>query len=115
MSACLSSPIRAVVEQAGSWPRMRGCCRPTCSRRWPRCLIRGREDNVRNPVAPWLYGISTLHCLTVSLAHDGAGLGTVWGEQLAKTMLTDVGFHGIEVHDVPDDPMNSVYVARKPG
>lgn len=72
------------------------------------------EDNLDNPVAPWLYGISTLHCLTVSLAHGGAGLGTVWGEQLARTMLTDAGFRDVKVHDVPDDPMNSVYVARKP-
>lgn len=72
------------------------------------------EDNLGNPVAPWLYGISTLHCLTVSLAHDGAGLGTVWGEQLARTMLADTGFRDVGVHDVPDDPMNSVYVARKP-
>lgn len=71
------------------------------------------EDNIDNPVAPWLYGVSTLHCLTVSLAHDGAGLGTVWGEQLARTMLTDAGFRDIKVYDVPDDPMDSVYVARK--
>lgn len=71
------------------------------------------EDNVDNPVAPWLYGISTLHCLTVSLAHGGAGLGTVWGEQLARTMLTEAGFRHIEVYDVPDDPMNSVYITRK--
>lgn len=70
------------------------------------------EDNVGNPFAPFLYSISTLHCLTVSLAHGGAGLGTVWGEQLAKQMLTDAGFASTEVFDVPDDPMDSVYVAR---
>ena len=34
------------------------------------------EDNLTNPVAPLVYAISTLHCLTVSLAHGGAGLGT---------------------------------------
>jgi hypothetical protein len=54
-----------------------------------------------------LYAISALHCMTVSLAHDGAGLGTVWGEELAQTMLADAGFVDVVVHDVPDDPSTS--------
>ncbi|MBB5789111.1 class I SAM-dependent methyltransferase [Jiangella mangrovi] len=70
------------------------------------------EDNVGNPFAPLLYAVSTLHCLTVSLARDGAGLGTVWGEQTARRMLADAGFTDVTVRDVPDDPLDSVYVAR---
>ena len=73
------------------------------------------EQNVGNPFAPMLYAISTLHCMTVSLANGGAGLGTVWGEELARQMLADAGFVDVEVHEVPEDPMDSVYVARKPG
>lgn len=71
------------------------------------------QDNVGNPLAPWVYSVSTLHCMTVSLAHGGAGLGTAWGEQLARRMLAEAGFVDVEVHDVPGDPLNSVYVARK--
>jgi SAM-dependent methyltransferase len=71
------------------------------------------ESNRDNPFAPLLYAISTLHCMTVSLALDGDGLGTVWGQELAIKMLGDAGFGDIEVHDVPDDPLDSVYVARK--
>ncbi len=71
------------------------------------------EDNLGNPLAPWLYAVSTLHCLTVSLAYGGAGLGTVWGEELARTMLTDAGFGDVAVHEVPEDPMDSLYVARR--
>jgi SAM-dependent methyltransferase len=71
------------------------------------------EDNVGNPVAPLLYGISTLHCMTVSLARGGAGLGTVWGEQLARRMLADAGFGHVDVHEVPDDPTNCLFVTRK--
>ena len=70
------------------------------------------ERNIGNPFAPMLYATSTLHCLTVSLAYGGAGLGTVWGEELARQMLADAGFSEVEVHDVPDDPVNSLYVAR---
>ncbi|MGQ0466511.1 MAG: class I SAM-dependent methyltransferase [Sporichthyaceae bacterium] len=71
------------------------------------------EDNIGNPFAPMLYGISTLHCMTVSLALGGEGLGTVWGEQLARQMLADAGFDVLSVAPVPDDPMDSVYVARR--
>ncbi len=71
------------------------------------------EENIGNPFAPLLYSVSTLHCMTVSLAHGGAGLGTVWGQQRARAMLADAGFTEIDVFDVPDDPMDSVYVARK--
>jgi SAM-dependent methyltransferase len=73
------------------------------------------EDNLANPMAALLYSISTLHCLTVSLAEGGAGLGAVWGEELARRLLADAGFVDVEVHDVPDDPLDSVYVARRPG
>lgn len=58
--------------------------------------------------------MSTLHCLAVSLAHDGAGLGTVWGEQVARRMLTEAGFVGVTVEEVPDDPFDSLYLAHKP-
>lgn len=71
------------------------------------------EENVGNPFAPLLYGISTLHCLTVSLALGGAGLGAVWGERTARQMLADAGFTVDGVHDVPEDPMDSVYLARR--
>ncbi|MGY1618102.1 class I SAM-dependent methyltransferase [Geodermatophilus sp. SYSU D00691] len=71
------------------------------------------EGNLGNPLAPWLYGVSTLHCLTVSLAEGGAGLGAVWGEQVARRMLAEAGFVDVVVHDLPDDPVDVLYVARK--
>src|SRR5215469_7376394 len=37
--------------------------------------------NLANPMASVLYSVSTLHCMTVSLAHGGAGIGTAFGEQ----------------------------------
>ncbi len=70
------------------------------------------EENVGNPTAPFLYGISVMHCMTVSLAHDGVGLGTAWGEQVARRMLSEAGFGEVEVGDAPD-PLNSIYVCRK--
>ncbi|MFQ5830021.1 MAG: class I SAM-dependent methyltransferase [Candidatus Methylomirabilia bacterium] len=69
------------------------------------------EDNVDMPFSPFLYTISTMHCLTVSLAHGGAGLGTVWGRQLATRMLHEAGFGEVQLFERVD-PLNSLYVAR---
>ena len=73
------------------------------------------ERNVDHPFAPLLYSVSTLHCMPVSLASGGAGLGTMWGEELALEMFSAAGFIDLEVHEAPGDPLDSVYVARKPG
>ena len=70
------------------------------------------EDNIGNPFAPYLYGVSVLHCLTVSLAEGGAGLGTAWGEQTARRMLEKAGFTSVEVVDAPG-PQNSIYICRR--
>ena len=45
------------------------------------------EENISNPFAPMYYGFSLMHCMPVSLALDGQGLGTVWGEQLARRRI----------------------------
>lgn len=71
------------------------------------------QDNIANPFAPFLYALSTMHCMTVSLALDGAGLGTVWGQQRALAMLAEAGFTRVEVHRLEGDPLNNDYIARK--
>jgi DNA-binding transcriptional MocR family regulator len=68
--------------------------------------------NLANPMAPVFYSISTLHCLTVSLAHGGAGIGSAFGEQLARGMLTEAGFGPADVHPAPGHPFDAVYVTR---
>jgi SAM-dependent methyltransferase len=72
------------------------------------------EENMANPMAPLLYAVSTLHCLTVSLAQGGEGLGTAFGEQKARQLLADAGFEGVEVHPAPGDPIDGIFVAHKP-
>jgi SAM-dependent methyltransferase len=70
------------------------------------------EENVQNPFAPWMYGVSVLHCMTVSLALGGAGLGTVWGEQMARRLLTEAGFGSVEAVDAPG-PQNTIFICRR--
>lgn len=71
------------------------------------------EDNIGAPFAAYLYTVSTMHCMSVSLGLDGAGLGTCWGRELATTMLADAGFGDVQVREVESDPLNFYYIARK--
>ena len=71
------------------------------------------EDNIGVPLASFKYTVSTMHCMSVSLGLDGVGLGTVWGQQLATSMLADAGFGDVAVHEIESDPFNNYYVARK--
>ncbi len=68
------------------------------------------EGNRHNPMAPILYSVSTLHCMTVSLAHDGAGIGTMFPEGLARKLLADAGFSAVDSHPAPGDPGAAVYL-----
>jgi SAM-dependent methyltransferase len=71
------------------------------------------HENMSDPFAPSKYTISTMHCMTVSLAQGGAGLGTMWGEHLARQMLADAGFTVLEVMRIDGDPNNYYYIVTR--
>src|SRR5215475_7043652 len=71
------------------------------------------SDNMDHPLGPFLYTISCMHCMTVSLAEGGMGLGTMWGEQRARQMLADAGFTSIEAAQVDGDIANTYFIATK--
>jgi SAM-dependent methyltransferase len=71
------------------------------------------EENVTVPMSTYVYTVSMMHCMTVSLALGGVGLGTAWGTQLAVSMLGDAGFHDVRVAEIDTDPLNNYYVAHK--
>ena len=51
--------------------------------------------------------------MTVSLASGGAGLGAMWGEQLARRLLEEAGFTAIERNALPHDAMNHYWTATR--
>jgi ubiquinone/menaquinone biosynthesis C-methylase UbiE len=71
------------------------------------------HKNLDHPIGPFLYTISTMHCMTVSLAQDGAGLGTMWGEEKAVEMLNEAGFNSVEVKRLSHDFQNNFYINMK--
>jgi 2-polyprenyl-3-methyl-5-hydroxy-6-metoxy-1,4-benzoquinol methylase len=70
------------------------------------------EKNLNNPLAPFLFTVSTMHCMTVSLAQGGEGLGACWGEEQARALLAEAGFRSVEVTRVEGDPLNAYFVCR---
>ena len=70
-------------------------------------------ENADHPHAPFLYTISCMHCMTVSLAQSGMGLGSMWGQQRAVQMLGDAGFTLIEAMHVDGDVIHTYYVCRR--
>jgi len=71
------------------------------------------HNNMDHPVATLLYTTSCMHCMSVSLAQDGKGLGAMWGKELATDMLTEAGFTKIEIKELPHDPINYYYIVEK--
>jgi SAM-dependent methyltransferase len=71
------------------------------------------EENLEDPTAPFGYTVSYLHCMTVSLAQGGEGLGTMWGREKAVELLHEAGFDTIEVKQIEVDLFNNYFICRK--
>jgi len=71
------------------------------------------DRDIEHPIGTLLYTISCLHCMTVSLAQGGEGLGAMWGEEMTREYLERAGFTSVETHKLPHDIQNNWYVARK--
>jgi ubiquinone/menaquinone biosynthesis C-methylase UbiE len=69
------------------------------------------DIDTQHPMAPMMYATSLGHCVQVSLAAGGPGLGSMWGRAKAIPMLEAAGFTDISVHESASD--NAVYSARK--
>lgn len=71
------------------------------------------HKNMDHPMGPLLYTISCMHCMSVSLAQGGDGLGAMWGREKARELLKKAGFENIEIHQLEHDIQNDYYVMTK--
>jgi ubiquinone/menaquinone biosynthesis C-methylase UbiE len=71
------------------------------------------EKNIDHPIAPFLYTISCMHCMSVSLANGGPGLGAMWGKEKALEMLKNTGFNDIRIEQLSHDIQNYYYITVK--
>jgi 2-polyprenyl-3-methyl-5-hydroxy-6-metoxy-1,4-benzoquinol methylase len=71
------------------------------------------HQDIDHPVGAFLYTVSCMHCMTVSLAQGGEGLGTMWGEEKTREYLQKAGFVSITTHRLAHDIMNNWYVVTR--
>jgi SAM-dependent methyltransferase len=69
------------------------------------------EDNL-TPVGRTLYGASTMHCMTVSLAQGGEGLGSAISVELARQLAAQAGFASLERLSIKN-PYHQIFLGRK--
>ena len=60
------------------------------------------EENHR-PLGKMVYSISTMYCMTTSLAHGGAGIGAAMGEVKARELAEQAGFKHFRRLPIDDD------------
>lgn len=65
-------------------------------------------NNIDHPLGTFLY----THCMTVSLAQGGEGLGAMWGEEKTREYLARAGFRSVEKHELTHGIQNNWYVVR---
>src|SRR5262245_8000635 len=78
--------------------------------------IKGSSDihkNLDHPLGTVLYTVSCMHCMTVSLAQNGEGLGAMWGEEKTREYLAKAGFRSVEKRELAHDIQNNWYVVKK--
>jgi hypothetical protein len=68
------------------------------------------EENI-GPTGKMMYSVSTLYCMTVSLAHGGAGIGACMGEPKARELVAEAGF--AQFRRLPiEDMFSALYEVR---
>jgi len=71
------------------------------------------SGNVDHPAGPFLYTVSCMHCMTVSLAYGGMGLGAMWGQEKALQLLGNAGFKQVEIKRLAHDFQNDDDILHK--
>jgi SAM-dependent methyltransferase len=90
--------IRASLAPGGTYLMLEMNCSPNVN------------ENV-NPLGKFLYSVSTLYCMTQSLAEGGAGIGAAMGEPKARELAAAAGF--TEFRRLPvDEPFAVLYELR---
>ena len=79
---------------------------------WSEADMADRLEENLTPAGRTIYGASTMHCMTVSLAQGGEGLGAVIGKSLARDLAVEAGFTRFDRLPIKN-PVHQVFVVRK--
>jgi SAM-dependent methyltransferase len=109
---CAFDCIHDMVDPVGTLRAIRAVMANDGVYIWSEPNASANAHENRNPVGKTFHSISPLHCMTVSLAHGGAGLGTVIGEQGARSLASEAGFSSFEKLPI-ENPFNQFFALRK--
>jgi SAM-dependent methyltransferase len=79
---------------------------------WSEADVGARLEDNLGPVGRTLYGASTMHCMTVSLAQGGEGLGSAISAELAINLAVEAGFASMERLSIKN-PIHQIFLGRK--
>jgi len=94
----LMKAIRRALEPGGTYLMLEMNCSPNVN------------ENI-NPIGKFLYTVSTLYCMTQSLAANGEGIGAAMGEPKARELAAAAGFTHFRKLPI-EDPFSVLYVIR---
>lgn len=69
------------------------------------------ENNLHD-IGALMYGVSTLHCMTQSLAVGGEGVGAAWGREMAEDYATRAGFSTFRPLEDINNKFSAFYLLR---
>src|SRR5262249_48479488 len=107
--------LHDMTDPAGMIRRIRATIRPDGV--WLIAEVKAQgsyeAEVAKNPMAPMMYGISVLACMSSALSESGgAGLGTLgMSEDVARRMTREAGFTSFEPLEL-DNPINAFFVVR---
>lgn len=104
--------IHDMANPRGALAGIRRALRPGGVLMWSEADASDRLEENLTPIGRTMYGASAMHCMTVSLAQGGEGLGAVIGAGLARELALEAGFSSFEKLPVKN-PFHQIFVARK--
>ena len=72
---------------------------------------RGSAGGKSQSAGRTMYASSTMHCMTVSLAQGGEGLGSVIGAAKARALAEEAGFSRVDQLPVKN-PFHQIFLLR---
>ena len=108
---CSFDCIHDMTNPLGALKAIRGALSPDGVHLWvePNCSHDPNENG--NPVGKMYANSSPFHCMTVSLAHGGEGLGTIIGEKGARELAEKAGFSNFERLPI-ENPFSMFFALR---
>jgi 2-polyprenyl-3-methyl-5-hydroxy-6-metoxy-1,4-benzoquinol methylase len=104
--------IHDMANPRGALANIRRALKPGGALLWSEAEASDRLEENLTPGGRTMYAASTMHCMTVSLAQGGEGLGVVVGEGLARELAREAGFASFARLPVRN-PYHQVFLARK--